>query len=85
MDMVYSRIIVNRILSLCRERGISINKLAEMSGVSQSTLDNLVNNKTYNPKIRTLHKVAIAFNMTVAELLDYDALNSFSFEDNEEL
>lgn len=84
MDTIYSRIIVNRIMSLCRERSISINKLADMSGVSQSTLDNLVNNKTYNPKIRTLHKVAIAFNMTVAELLDYDELNNFSFDDVEE-
>lgn len=74
--------IVNRIKSLCKSRGLSIHKLAEMSGVSQSTLDNLIGGKTYNPRIRTLHKVAIAFNMTVAEFLDFQELNDFSFEDD---
>jgi len=58
-----------------------VNRLAEMSGVSESTLDNLINRKTFNPKIKTLHKVAIAFNMTLAEFLDFPALNDYSFED----
>ena len=81
MDKIYSKIIVDRILQLCRTREISINKLAEMSGVSQSTLDNLINGKTFNPKIMTLHKIAIAFNMTPAELLNYQKMNDYSFED----
>ena len=66
---------------VCKARGISINKLAEMSGVSQSTIDNLVNRKTFNPKIRTLHRIALAFSMTIAEFLDFPALNDYSFED----
>lgn len=77
----YSQIIVDRILDLCRQRGISIYQLAVMSGVSHSTIDNIVNRKTFNPKIKTLHKIALAFSMTVAELLDFDALNRYSFED----
>lgn len=52
-----------------------------MSGVSQSTLDNLVNGRTFNPRIRTLHRIALAFSMTVAEFLDFDLLNDYSFED----
>lgn len=83
MDKIYSRIIVNHILSLCKSRELSINKLAVMSGVSQSTLDNLVGGKTFNPKIRTLHRIAIAFNMTLAEFLDFKELNNFSFDDDE--
>lgn len=81
--MCYSQIIVNRILSLCKSRKISINKLAEMSDVSQSTLDNLVNGKTFNPKIRTLHKIAIAFNMTVSDFLNFKELNEYSFEEDD--
>ena len=81
MDREYSLIIVDRILSLCKSRHLSINKLAEMSGVSQSTLDNLVGSKTHNPKVRTLHKIALAFGMTLAEFLDFKELNEFSFED----
>lgn len=84
MDCEYSQIIVNRILSLCKQRGITIYQLAIMSGVSYSTLDNLVNRKTFNPKIKTLHKIATAFNFTLAELLDFPELNNYSFDDRDE-
>ena len=82
--MDYSDIYVRRIRSLCKERGIAINKLATMSDVKQSTLDNIVRGLTKNPRVKTLHKVAIAFNMTLAELLDFDELNDYSFEDDAE-
>lgn len=83
-DMDYSDIYVRRIRSLCKERGIAINKLATMSDVKQSTLDNIVRGLTKNPRVKTLHKVAIAFNMTLAEFLDLDDLNDYSFEDDTE-
>ena len=82
--MGYSEIYVNRIKSLCKQRGIAINKLATMSGVNQSTLDNIVRGITKDPRVKTLHKVAIAFNMTLAEFLDFDELNDYSFEDEDE-
>ena len=59
----------------------SVNKLSSMSTVKQSTLDNLMRGETVNPKIRTLHKIASAFGMTLAEFLDYRELNEYSFED----
>ncbi len=39
---------------------------------------------TKNPGIVSLHKIANAFNMTLAEFLDFDELNEYSFEDNNE-
>ncbi len=82
--MKYSDIYVNRIRSLCKQRGIAINKLATMSGVNQSTLDNIVRGITKDPRAKTLHKIAIAFNMTLAEFLDFDELNNHSFEEDSE-
>lgn len=82
--MEYSEIYVKRIKSLCKQRDIAINKLATMSGVNQSTLDNIVRGITKDPRVKTLHKVAIAFNMTLAEFLDFDELNDYSFEDEDE-
>ena len=82
--MDYSELYVRRIRSLCKERGIAINKLATMGDVKQSTLDNIVRGLTKNPRVKTLHKVAIAFNMTLAEFLDFDELNDYSFEDDTE-
>ena len=82
--MDYSALYVMRIRQLCKQRGIAINKLATMSDVKQSTLDNIVRGLTKNPRVKTLHKIAIAFNMTLAEFLDFRALNDYSFEDDEE-
>ena len=82
--MEYSSIYERRIRRLCKERGIAINKLAVMSDVKQSTLDNIVRGITKNPRVKTLHKLAIAFNMTLAEFLDFQELNDYSFEDDTE-
>lgn len=74
ISMEYSAIYVKRIRKLCKDRGIAINKLAVMSDVKQSTLDNIVRGLTKTPRVNTLHKIALAFNMTLAEFLDFDEL-----------
>ncbi len=81
--MEYAEIIVKRIKQLCGKKGCSINKLAGMSGVKQSTLDNIMRGITKNPGIVSLHKIANAFNMMLAEFLDFEELNEYSFEDNQ--
>ena len=52
-----------------------------MSGINQSTLDNLINGRSFNPTIRTLHKIALAFGMTVSEFLDFPELDDYSFDE----
>ena len=74
--MEYSEIYIKRIRELCKKRGITVNKLATMSNVKQSTLDNIVRGLTKNPRAQTLHKIALAFNMTLAEFLDFNELNA---------
>ena len=36
-----------RILELCDERGITLNKLATICGITQSTLNNIINGRNY--------------------------------------
>ena len=82
--MEYYELYAQRIRRLCKERGIAVNKLATMSNVKQSTLDNIVRGVTKKPRIKTKHKVALAFNMTVAEFLDFEQLNQYSFDENDD-
>ena len=82
--MEYSDIYVTRIRKLCKARGIAINKLATMSDVKQSTLDNIVRGLTKNPRVMTLHKIALAFNMTLSEFLDFDELNNYAFDEDDD-
>ena len=81
--MNYGNIYAERIRELCKKRNISINHLATISGVKQSTIDNVMQGKTQNPGIKMLHKIANALNMTPAEFLDFKELNEYSFDDGE--
>ena len=79
--MTYSEAIIKRLSDLCSQRNITINKLATLSGITQSTVDNLMKGKTKNPKLKTLHKLAIGLDMTVSELLDFREMNETAFDD----
>lgn len=69
--MEYSEIIVWRIKSLCGKRRITYNKLASISGLKQSTVDNIVRGLTKNPRIMTLHKIANGLNMTIFRVFGF--------------
>ena len=75
--MTYSDAIIKRLTDLCVERGITTNKLATLSGITQSTLNSMMRGETKNPKL----KIAMGFNMTVSELLDFPEMNEMEFED----
>ena len=46
-----------RILELCCERNITINKLATLSGVTQSTLNNIISGRNRSTTISTIKKI----------------------------
>lgn len=79
--MTYSDAIIKRLTQLCKEKEITVNKLATLSGITQSTVDNLMKGKTRNPKLKTLHKLAVGLEMTVSELLDFPEMNFTAFDD----
>lgn len=69
--------IANRILQLCNERNIAINELANISGVSPSTVYSILNEKSQNPGAITLKKLCDGLEITLGEFFstpDFDAL-----------
>ena len=82
--MNYSELYALRIRQLCKNRKITINKLATLAGLKQSTIDNILRGKSKNPKVRTLHKIANVFGMTLSEFLDFPELNDYSIEDEDD-
>ena len=81
MNEKYGRILVQRIESLCLKRGFTQYQLGVMSGLNHSTLSDIMTGKRGNPKIQTLHKIALGFSMTLAEFLDFEELNNYSFDE----
>ena len=82
--MRYAELYALRIKQLCAKEGITINRLATLSGLRQSTVDNIIRGTSKNPKVRTLHKIAVVFNMTLSEFLNFPELNEYPIDDEDE-
>lgn len=59
--------IANRILELCDERNIAVNELANISGVSPSTVYSILNEKSQNPGSITIKKLCDGLGITLGE------------------
>lgn len=56
-----------RILQLCNERDLSINKLCSISGVTQSTVNNIVSGRNNSATISTIKKLCDGMEITLEE------------------
>ena len=56
-----------RIIQLCQERDISINKLSSISGVTQSTVNNIVSGRNNSATISTIKKLCDGLGITIED------------------
>lgn len=56
-----------RILELCRERDISINRLCSMSGVTQSTVNNIISGRNRSATVSTIKKLCDGLGITIED------------------
>ncbi len=62
--------IKNRILQLCEERGLTINRLADVSGLPPSSVKNILYGKSQNPKILTIKMICDGLDITLIEFFN---------------
>lgn len=62
--------VAQRILELCRERNIAVNALANISGVSPSTIYSMLNQKSQNPGVVSVKKICDGLEITIREFFD---------------
>lgn len=75
--MTVGHAVKERILQLCEERAISVNMLCTISGVTQSTVNNLVNGRNNSITVATLKKLCDGLEITLGEFFstpEFDAL-----------
>lgn len=65
MDTVSA--IRDRILHLCAERHITINKLATLSAVPPSSVKNILYGRSQDPKILTIKKICDGLDITLSD------------------
>ena len=68
-----------RILELCRERELSVNKLSALCGMTQSTLNNIVSGRNSSATVATVKKICDGLEISVP-----DFFNCPLFEDLEQ-
>lgn len=69
--------VAERIRGLCRERGIKVNELANISGVTPSTVYSLLDPKRRDVSVITVKKLCDGLDMTLGEFFsaaEFDAL-----------
>ena len=69
-----------RIIELCRERDISVNKLSGMSGVTQSTVNNIVSGRNNSTTVSTVKKLCDGLGITIEEFFHSDLFRGLEQE-----
>lgn len=67
----------NRILQLCGEQNISVNRLASISALPPSSVKNILYGKSQNPKLLTIKMLCDGLGITLGEFFstpEFDAL-----------
>lgn len=70
--MTTGEAIKKRILDLCEINGITVNKLATLSGITQSTLSNIMSLRNNSTTVSTVKKICDGLGMTLVEFFDSD-------------
>ena len=69
-----------RILELCREYNITVNKLSDMSGVTQSTVNNIVNGRNHSTTVSTVKKLCDGLGITIEEFFQSELFQGLEQE-----
>lgn len=69
-----------RILELCSERNITVNRLGTMSGVTQSTINNIVSGRNNSTTISTIKKLCDGLDISVVEFFSSDVFSHLEQE-----
>lgn len=69
--------IAKRILQLCEQRKMAVNELANISGISPSTVYSILDERSQNPGTVTIKKLCDGLEITLGEFFstpEFDAL-----------
>ena len=69
-----------RIRDLCAERGITLNKLSTISGITQSTLNNIVSGRNNSATVATIQKICNGLGLTLVDFFQNELFSQLEQE-----
>lgn len=73
--MTTGEAIKKRIIYLCEQKNITINKLATLCGITQSTLSNIISLRNNSTTVSTIKKICDGLEITLADFFDSEEFN----------
>ena len=68
-----------RIIGLCKERGITFNKLSTICGMSQSTIKHIIEARN-STTVSTIKKICDGLEITIQDFFDADVFRDLEQE-----
>lgn len=69
-----------RILELCKENKITVNKLSTLSGITQSTLNNITGGRNNSTTVSTVKKICDGLGISIKEFFESDYFENLEQE-----
>lgn len=69
-----------RILELCQERDLSVNRLSGMCGLTQSTLNNIVSGRNRSATVSTVKKICDGLEISIREFFEGELFDDLEQE-----
>ena len=66
--------VAKRISKLLKEKGMTLYRLEQKSGVYHGVMDRIIKGKNNTISLSTLYKISIGFGMSIIEFLDDDSI-----------
>ena len=69
-----------RIKELCKENNLTVNKMATICGITQSTLNNIVSGRNNSATVATIKKICDGLNITIIDFFDTEIFKELEQE-----
>lgn len=79
--MKLSIAVSQKIVNICNEKDISINKLASICNLTQSTVQSLADGKSKNPKLLTIVRICEGLDISLKEFFSDSLFENIERED----
>ena len=80
MRMKIGQAVRERSLELCRERNLSINKLCTISGVTQSTVNNIISGRNTSATVSTIKKLCDGLDISIEDFFNSELFRNLEQE-----
>ncbi len=79
-DLNTKEAVAKRIIDLCAEKNIAVNTLANISGVSPSTVYSMLNEKSQNPGVVSIKKLCDGLEISLRQFFESEIFDDIEQE-----